>query len=482
MYYGLVLGKSECNLPAEYASKAIDVDLSWGDIRPIKCPIPVCDIEGGCLDYVDEDCCKGEYSHVCYTNGIVAVENGSLYKAESPCDEHTPLCVPTPTEPLEIDPIACECGSVTTVIRYANVVDGVEGALSAPSNIGNLTDLTFPNPVALYVQQGEGWFYQGTSDTFDFSDGFNKLGFPPKSEGWCGCPSDVKFLVKHQSGSLMTVSGDTLHISHPACPHLWGKYDLKHCREIIALIETQGNVFAFDGIEAYVVEQTRLGFALTKYADDVCIKSHKQLSVYNGSIFSMTREGLKSITGSQYNRSNFSLLNAELISPTFFCGDDFKMGVCGTKVHFTDGERAFIYDLTVDPKFALTESSLVPQDYQCTCDGMHYLVDGKVLKWNPCEGETYCPYTYCTGRQRLEDCDNIGVINVEGTPNGGSETEVFYYDCQTTRSICKIPTCLCKNMAITGCENTNSIKVCFTGLDIICNHTADKSTRDITHG
>ena len=480
-YFGLILGKQPCLLQREYASVAIDVDLSNYDIRPIRCPTKVCEVEGECLDYVSEDCCKGEYWYECDPLGVIAVENGQLWCAESPCEEHLPLCVPTPTDPIEVDEVACQCGEVVTSVRYANVSDkGLEGPLSPVSNVGTLPNLTFPNTVALYVEHGGGWFCQGQGTEFDLTE--LKVGIAPVSEGWCTCPDDVKFLERHSSGSLMTISGDTVHISHPSQPQLWGKYDICHCRDLIAMLEVNGNVFVFDGQNAMVVEATPNGYVLNTFDDNVCIDSPKQLTTYNGAIFLMTNDGPRSITGSQYNRSIFGYLNASTINPNYFCGDNnWAVGVHGTKMHFSNGENAYIYDLLAEPQYALTESSLVPDDYYTNCDGIYYLVDGEVWEWNPCEGE-WCPYTYCTSPDMSEECENTGVMEINGYEFGDQRTEVtvsYLTNCCDSMDVCTKQVCFCTTINITGCANSRGVKTCYTGTDIIFRHNYAKSPAEI---
>lgn len=472
-YYGLILGKNQCNLAREFASVAIDVDILNNDIRPIRCPQEICEVDGDCISFVSEDCCKGEYWSVCTASGIVAVENGKLWCADDKCSDHTELCVPTPIDPVAVDLIKCNCGEVNTTVRYAYINDkGAEGPLSPASNVGTTSSLNFTQEVALYIEHDGAWFCQGRGTSFDPSN--LKLGLPPISEGWCLCPENVKFLVEHSSGSLMTTSGKNIYISHPFHRHLWGKYTLKHCREIVSLMEVNGTVFAFDGKNGYSVElMANGGFKLSQFDSNICIESNKQLAEYNGIIFSMTNQGPRSITGSQFNRSTFSFLDSSTINPNYFCGDNkWAVGVHGSKMHFSNGEKSWIYDLLAPQQFALTESSLVADDYYSDCTGIYYLSEGKVWKWNPCEGD-YCPYTYCTSPDKREDCHNPGVLEVYGSEFGNQRTKVkvYYLDsCCKQREICETEVCFCKPMSITGCENARGVKTCYEGTDIIFAH------------
>lgn len=468
-----MLGKNNCNLAREFATKAIDVDILNNDIRPIRCPKEICTVEGKCITYVSPDCCKSDYWSVCDTSGIVAVEDGKLKCAEDPCSEHEEICIPKPTDPVAVNPDECDCDKITTTVRYAYVNSkGLEGPLSPASNVGTSTSLSFNQQVALYVEHNGSWFCQGVGTEFNPNE--IKLGIAPVSEGWCECPTDLKFLVRHSTGSLMTTSGKNVYISHPYYSHLWGKYTIKHCREIISMMEVNGNVFVFDGKSGYTVELSSTGgFRLNPFDNNICIKSDKQLAEYNGIIFAMTNQGPRSITGSQYNRSTFSFLDSTTISPNYFCGDnDWAIGVHGSKMHFSNGEESYIYDLLAPQQNALTQSSLVADDYYSDCDGIYYLSEGKVWQWNPCEGE-YCPYTYCTGVDKKEDCYNPGVIEIYGSEHGNQRTKVkvFYLDsCCKQREICEKKVCFCTPMPVTGCENARGVKTCYEGTDIIFGH------------
>lgn len=469
-FLGLILGKNECKLAREFAATAIDVDLSYGDIRPIHCPKEVCQTDGECLTHVEDDCCKSDYWSECDPLGVIAVENGQLWCADSPCDEHTKLCVPKPSSE-DIAETGCQCGGGPMVVRFSNVSDkGLEGPLSEPSNIGSQPAITIPADKRMYVSVGGTYYCQG--DEFDPDN--IKMGLAPVSEGWCECPSDVKFLERHSSGSLMTVSGKNIHVSHPSQPQLWGKEDICHCRDIISMMGINGQIFVFDGQSAFTVERNQTGYFLNEFDDNVCIKSPKQLTKHNGAIFLMTNDGPRSISGSQYNRSIFGYLNSNFINPTYFCGDnDWAIGVFGGKVHFTNGENAYIYDLLSEQPSALTESSLVPKGYHSNCDGIYYhMADGTVMQWNPCDTE-YCPYTYCTSTDKDGDCKNYGVMEVNGSEFGDIRTRmtISYVDsCCNCTEVCEKEVCFCKTINITGCSNARGVKVCYTGTDIIFRH------------
>ena len=481
-YYGLILGKNECKLTKEYAAVAIDVDLSHYDIRPIHCPKEICTVQGECLTHVSEDCCKTDYWSVCDPKGVIAVQGGELTFGPDDCSPHEELCVPKSNFALGMEQSNCECGDTQVALRYATITaDGREGPLSDIHTTGVYPPLAFPPNVVVYASQGNGWFCQGSGSDIDLEN--IQLGPPPVSEGWCECPSNVKFLERHSSGSLMTISGNMLHISHPCEPHLWGKYDLCHCRELLGIMGINGTIFAFDGQSAYTVDLGNNGYILNEFDDNVCIKSMKQLTVYNGAIFLMTNDGPRSISGSQYNRSIFGYLNSNFINPTYFCGDnDWAIGVFGGKVHFSNGENAYIYDLLTEQPYALTESSLVPKSYHTNCDGIYYhMEDGTVMQWNPCDTE-YCPYTYCTSTDKADECKNWGVMEIHGSEFGDIRTQVTvsYVDkCCNCTEICEIPVKFCKTLNITGCSNTHGVKTCYTGTDIIFMHNYATSPSEI---
>ena len=466
-YYGLVLGKAECKIPKEYALEAMDVELSYDDIRPLHCPVLKCSVGGDNLTLVTDACCKTDHWVVCHRDTFL-INDGTIKEGGTECSG-SPICIPRPVDPPVLPSPVCEC-STTVVVRYAYVLDGRIGLLSPPSEYGKTTVLSFDSTVALYANVAGNWNLQGISTTFDL----NKLnmGEPPVSEGWHECPTGSKFLVRHETGSLITASGNILNISHPFYEHLWNKFVIHHCREIIAVVEVNGKVFVFDGKSVYSLVPNEGGFYLSEFAEDVCIKHEKQIAVYKGSVFVVTREGVMSIVGNQYARADFGNITSDLINPDYMrrMTDNWAVEVLNSRLHFSNGERAFIYNMLGDANYALTESSLVPSDYYASCDSIYYLVKGNVYEWNPVSGSD-CPYRYCTGLDYLEGCYNVGVIKVEGMPNGGSTTEIIYYDhCGNGHTVCKNTTCLCKIMNITGCENTTAVKVCFEGLDHICSH------------
>ena len=473
-YYGLVLGKNECKLPKEFASTAIDVELSYNDIRPINCPKKKCsDVTGDRLTYVGTDCCKSDFWYVDTANETWAVDNGSFSVGKNPCALKPYVCPPPPAPPKLIDFTKCDCDE-KFVIRLANVdEDGRIGQVGVPSNVGGKTDLSFDKKMAVYVSvNGSEFMYQGVFTSYNFNS--LKLGAKP-IENYCECPTDVKFLVKHKDGALITLGKDRkrIHISHPYHHHLWGKYDYQHSREIISIREINGTIFVFDGEYGYVLQRGASGdYYLDKFNDEICIKSDNQLAVYEGSLFAMTRDGIRSITGSQYNRSVFGLINTELLNPAHIrCMDDnWRIGVYNGRIHFANDDKAYIYNLTVESKYALTESSLVPDSYHTTCNGIYYKVGKDVFEWNPCNGKK-CKYKYCTGIANTRGCRNIGAMRLYGQGNGGSKVSVSYYgNCMDSKIVCEKDVCLCETITITGCTNAHGIKLCFEGYDIMCSH------------
>ena len=470
-YNGLVLGTSRCKVPREFASVALDVDLSYSDIRPFHCPEKVCDSTGECLAFASKDCCKETLWSVChYDYNIIIDGSGTIQESDSPCSDPRPLCVPEPTEPLELDSDdSCKCAEFITV-RYANVVNGKIGILSPPSEVGVGTTITHGTEIALYVYKGGAWHLQGIDTEFDLTK--VSIGEPPISDGWKNCPTNTKFLVRDKTGSLMTVSDDVIHISHPMFPHLWDMVKVRHCKKIIAMKEVRGTVYVFDGESVYTMVSNAGGFFLSEYAEDVCIKSEKQIATYKGDLFIMTTEGVISLLGDQRGL-NLGNITDDYINPEYVrrLSDSWAIEVFKGRVHFSNGEVSYIYSMVGDRPKALTQSSLVAIDYYSDCDSIYYLTKDGVFEWNPVEGED-CPYKYCTGIDHLEGCFNVGVITVEGIENGGSTTEVIYLGHCGGESFapCKHDTCLCEVMEITGCSNTTAVKICFEGLDHICSH------------
>lgn len=476
-YNGLLLGYSECKKPHEFASVAIDVDLSYSEIRAINCPVKKCDLVADTIDYLSDNCCRSEYWSVCSPHGIISVQDSMLRLAETECGDHVQLSVDTPSSPIALTPSDCDCEN-PILVRYANVVDGRIGRLSPVSNIGSGTSLTFSQPVALYVNMEGGWHLQGIDTDFDLTH--IDMGEPPLSEGWFNCPTDVRFLFRHSSGVMVTTSDNIIHISHPFYPHLWDKYKLYHCKEIISMKEVKGQIYLFDGSDCWLFVQQRLGYLLEKYADDVFIENDKQVCVYKGDIFIVNDQGVSSILGDQRGL-NLGSITEEFINPEYLrhMSGDWAIGVYRDKIHFGNGEVSYIFNMQGDKIRALVQTSLMATDYITTSKGIFYLFENEVFEWNPVDGDL-CPYTYCTSFLRLDGCKNIGAYKVIGhTVGTGTTSRVSKVsDCGETSLMCSSK-CMCKPIQTTGCENIKGLQICFEGFSTICSHTYATNRREL---